>query len=234
MFTKNGRNFVYKIRYPFRSAFHCPAKLFLSDFDFCAHQFYKFRNDRRIPGPCGRCNQIAINNSLIRIYSNIFAASQCDVRADRRVSRCLSAFQHACCCQKLRAMADCRNRFVIFEKFLNDFNDSCIQSQIFRRTSACNEQTCIVRCIYRIKIRCQSEVMPSFFGVCLFAFKVMNRRTDNIAGFFIRANNVYLIAHCLHCLKRYHGFVIFCKIARQHQNFLCHMKFLLCYVKAAA
>ena len=49
-------------------------------------------------------------------------------------------------------MADCSYGFICCEEFLNDFNYSGGQSQIFRRTAACDEQTFVISCIYSIKI----------------------------------------------------------------------------------
>lgn len=85
----------------------------------------------------------------------------------------LFAFQHIGSGQNLRTVADCSNGLICCKEFLHDFDDSGGQSQIFGRTTACDKQTCIIGCIYCIKICCQSKVMTSFFGVCLFAFKVV-------------------------------------------------------------
>ena len=110
-------------------------------------------------------------------------------------------------------MANSRYGFICCEKFLYDFNYSGGQSQIFGRTATCDEQAFVISYIYGIKIGCQSEIVTSFFGICLFAFKVMNCCTDHIACFFIGTDSINLIAQHFHCLERYHCFIIFCKVA---------------------
>ena len=123
-----------------------------SDFPFCAHQFYEFPCYCGITGPCGSCYQIAVYNSFIYFNGNIFAACQCDIGTNCGICCCFFAFQNICSCQDLRTMADRSYGFICCEKFLYDFNYSGGQSQIFRGTTACDEQTFVISYIYGIKV----------------------------------------------------------------------------------
>ena len=83
---------------------------------------------------------------------NICTACKGDIRADSRISSRFHAFKNAGSSQNLRAVANGSNRFLSCEKFLNNFNDSWIQTNILRSTAACNKETNIISSIYCIKI----------------------------------------------------------------------------------
>ena len=53
-----------------------------SDLDLCAHQLDELADDRGVAGPCGRGDQVAVDNGFIHADGNIGAACNGDVRAD--------------------------------------------------------------------------------------------------------------------------------------------------------
>ena len=78
-----------------------------------------FRNCRdpgRVARPCGRGHQISVGHRLVPRHGDIGATGKRDLGAARRVGGATASFEHLCRGEKLRAMADGRNRFVGFEK----------------------------------------------------------------------------------------------------------------------
>ncbi len=100
----------------------------------------------------------------------------------------------------------------------HQFEDFVVQPQVFRRTTAGNQQRVVIGFAGLGEIEIEREQVTGFFAVGLITFKIMNRSAHGAAGGLVRAHGVHRVADHLQGLERHHHFVVFDVIADQHQN----------------
>ena len=186
-----------------RSLFSC-----LSDFDLCSHEFCKLAHDRGITGPCRCRDKIAVDNRLIDRNFYIGAAGQRYIRSDCGISGCLIAFEDTGCSQYLRPVADCSDRFAGSKEFTDDFQDTCIQTDVFRSAAAGNEQAFVLLCFYSVKVSCESKIVAPRLGIGLLPEEIMDGSSDSLSGLFVGADRIHLIAQDAERLEGNHGLII--------------------------
>ena len=198
------------------------GEVYNSDLDLCSHQFRKLAYDGSVSGPGGGGDQIAVNNGLVGGDVHIFSAGKSDVRSDGGICGGFVAFQYAGGSQDLRAVADGCDGFAGRKEFFYDLQNTGVQADIFRGTSAGNEESFIILRLYSVKICRKSEIVSAQFRVGLLAQKIVNGSGNRFSGFLVRADGVYLVAENAERLERYHSLIILRKIPTEQQYFFCH------------
>lgn len=122
--------------------------------------------------------------------------------------------------QHLRAVADGGHGLAGGKELADDLQHARALRDIFRRTAAGNEQSGIVGSIDGVKVGGQGKIVAPESG--LRAQKIVDGGGDGLAGLFVGADGVHLIAQHAQSLKRHHGLVILCEITAEKQNFFSH------------
>ena len=117
-------------------------------------------------------------------------------------------------------MADGRDGLVRFAHLADDGDDPLVQAQIFRSAAAGQYQGVVVGGLYLVEIGVDGEVVALPFQIGLIAGEIVNGRGHRVAGLFAGADGVHLMPGHDEHLKGNHSFIIFHKIAHNHQNAL--------------
>ena len=92
--------------------------------------------------PCGRGHQISVGHRLVHRHGDIGATGKRDLRGRTPGGGATASFEHLCRGEKLRAMADGRNRFVGFEKCRTI---AITRASRRRYSAAARYEQCVVR-----------------------------------------------------------------------------------------
>jgi len=115
-------------------------------------------------------------------------------------------------------MTDGCHWLVVFVKMPDDRNYFFIQTDIFRSSSARDDQGIIVFGVNFIKGRRQEKIMTRFFTISLIADKIMNSSFDRLSFFLTGADSINLMADHGQHLERNHGLIILDIVSNQHQD----------------
>ena len=98
--------------------------------------------------------------------------------------------------EQLGAVTDRGNRFVGAGEVLYRSDDFGVETQVFRRAAAGNDQRVVARRIDFVETGVQGEIVTRLFGVGLVALEIMDRRAYLFAGFLAGAGGMDRVA-CL-------------------------------------
>src|SRR5229473_723126 len=106
---------------------------------------------------------------------------------------------------------------------LNDFDDTRIEANVFRRAAARENQRVILFRLDLIKCGVQREIVAALLRIGLIPFEIMDGGANELTGLFARANSVNGVADHQQRLERDHHLVVFNVITNEHKDgFLRH------------
>jgi hypothetical protein len=91
-------------------------------------------------------------------------------------------------------MANREDRFFSIHEMFSDFENTRVESQIFRCSSTWQDNAVIVLWLDIAEGIIESEVVSRLFSVSLVTFEVMNRGFDFVSSFFFWAHNMNSVA----------------------------------------
>src|SRR6267142_2854385 len=192
-------------------------------FYFRAEDRKKFREPGRMRGPGRRSDEVAVGDGIGHGEIDVDAAGLGDVGADGGIGAALFPLKHASGGEDLRGMTDGGNRLAPFGKVANDFDDTRIEANVFRRPSTWKDEGVILFSLDLVESGVESKIVSALFGVGLVAFEIMDGGANELTGLFSRANRVNGVAHHQQRLERDHHFVVFHVVADDHEDgFLRH------------
>ena len=92
--------------------------------------------------------------------------------------------------EDLRAVANCGDRLVLGEEVPDDLVRPRVETQIFGRPAAGNDQGVVARWVDVGEAGVEREIVAAFFGIGLVAFKIVDGGADGFAGFLAGTNGV--------------------------------------------
>src|SRR5437016_11821386 len=109
-------------------------------FYFCAENGKKFGEPGRMRGPGRRSDEVAVGDGIGHGEIDVDAAGLGDVGSDGGIGAALFSLKHASRGEDLRGMTDGGNRLAPFGKVANDFDDTRIEANVFRRPSTWKDE----------------------------------------------------------------------------------------------
>ncbi len=106
---------------------------------------------------------------------------------------------------------------------VDDFDDAWDEADVFRSTTAGNDEGVVVFGFDLVKRGIEGEIVAALFGVGLVAFEIVDGGADVVAGFFAGTDGVDGMADHEQRLEWDHHFVVFDIITDEHEDgFLGH------------
>ena len=100
----------------------------------------------------------------------------------------------------------------------HDFDDTVVQSQVFGRPAARDDQRVVIIGLDLVERSVQRKVVSALLTVGLVAFEVVNRGTHSLSNFLVWTDRVDTVAHHQKHLKGNHHFVVLDVVSDQHQD----------------
>ena len=182
--------------------------------------FKKLGEPGGMSGPCGAGDEIAVDNRAEEVDRDEGSASKLDFGGAGGIGIQPAALEYAGRGKQLGTVAEGGDGFAGLVEVADDVEDFGIEAEILRSASAGDDQGIVSGWIYLIKRRVEAEVVATFLGVGLVAFKVVDGGADLVAFFLAGTDGVDRVADHLQSLERHHDFVVFNKIASEQQQ-LC-------------